>query len=231
MEDKKISILLVEDDVNLGVVVRDYLMLSGYQVDLEGNGESGWKAFSRQQYDLCILDVMLPERDGFSLAEMIRKEDKQIPLLFLTAKASQEDILKGYRTGADDYIIKPFNIEVLVLRIEVFLKRSKNISMPKSVFEIGKYNFDYHNLSLGMNGKIRILTQMEADLLRNLCIHKEEVLRREEILTSVWGDHDYFTGRSLDVFISRLRKYLKDDPEIEIQNFHAVGFRLTTTAN
>lgn len=226
MESKNISILLVEDDQNLGIVIRDYLNLSGYEVDLMENGKTGWNAFQNKTYDLCILDIMLPELDGFTLAEMIRNRNEMIPILFLTAKATKEDKLKGFKIGADDYIIKPFNIEELILRVEVFLKRSKNNNSPKNIFTIGKYLFDYKNLVLDFNGEKRSLTQKEADLLKNLCIHKDEVVKRDDILNSVWGNDDYFTGRSLDVFISRLRKYLKEDSSIEIQNLHSVGFRL-----
>lgn len=226
MDKTGISILIVEDDNNLGTVVRDYLTLSGYQVDLAENGDLGWEAFNRRKYDLCVLDVMLPKKDGFALAAMIRGQDEIVPILFLTAKASQEDIIKGLRIGADDYIVKPFNIEVLVLRIDVFIKRSKHVGQSKSVFQMGKYIFDHKNLSLSIDGKTRNLTQKEADLLRNLHLHQGKVLKREEILNAVWEDYDYFTGRSLDVFISKLRKYLKDDPAIEIQNLHGVGFRL-----
>lgn len=226
MKKNDIEILLVEDDPNLGIVVRDYLKLSGYNVDLIVNGIDGWDSFLAKKYDLCILDVMLPERDGFTLAEMIRKENEAIPILFLTAKATIDDKLRGFRIGADDYIIKPFNIEELVLRIEVFIKRRQNNSFPKNIISIGKYNFDFQNLVLDLDGSIRNLTQKEVDLLKLLCRHKGEVIKRDDILNSIWENDDYFAGRSLDVFISRLRKYLKDDPNIEIQNLHSVGFKL-----
>lgn len=226
MEKKKISILLVEDDTNLGIVVRDYLKMSGYVVDLADNGIKGWDYFSANAYDLCILDVMLPERDGFMLAEMIRKQNEIVPILFLTAKASIEDKLKGFKLGADDYIIKPFNIEELVLRIEVFLKRSQTNSTPKNIFSMGNYLFDCNNLTLSIDASSRNLTQKEADLLKLLCLHKGEVLKREDILNTIWENDDYFAGRSLDVFISRLRKYVKDDARVEIQNLHSVGFKL-----
>lgn len=226
MKKNDIEILLVEDDPNLGIVVRDYLKLSGYNVDLIVNGLDGWDSFLAKKYDLCILDVMLPERDGFTLAEMIRKENEAIPILFLTAKASIDDKLRGFRIGADDYIIKPFNIEELVLRIEVFIKRRQNNSFPKNIISIGKYNFDFQNLILDHDGSIRKLTQKEVDLLKLLCRHKGEVIKRDDILNSIWENDDYFAGRSLSVFISRLRKYLKDDSNIEIQNLHSVGFKL-----
>jgi DNA-binding response OmpR family regulator len=226
MEKNNVAILLVEDDQYLGMVVRDYLNLNGYSVDLADDGKKGWDFFLSKKYDLCILDIMLPERDGFMITEMIRAQNETIPIIILTAKASMDDKLKGFKIGADDYIIKPFNIEELVFRIEVFLKRSQNNSLTKKIYLIGKYIFDYQNLFIEFEGATRNLTQKEADLLKFLCIHKGEVVKREEILNSVWNNDDYFTGRSLDVFISRLRKYLKDDANIEIQNFHSVGFKL-----
>jgi DNA-binding response OmpR family regulator len=229
MDKNKTSILLVEDDQSLGTVVRDFLTINGYQVDLALNGKIGWEVFSENKFDLCIMDIMLPEKDGFTLAEMIRKKDEMIPIIFLTAKAAQEDKLKGFRIGADDYIVKPFNIEELLLRIEVFLKRSQGKGIPKAVFPLGKYVFNYQSLLLTLNDEYQDLTQREADLLRYLCIHKGEIVKREDILNSVWGNDEYSTGRSLDVFISRLRKFLKDDPAVEIQNLHAVGFRLSAS--
>jgi DNA-binding response OmpR family regulator len=226
MEKNKISILLVEDDTNLGTVVRDYLSMSGYRVDLAADGKAGWDAYSNHHYHICILDIMLPERDGFTLAEMIRKKDPVTPLLFLTAKASREDKHKGFRLGVDDYIVKPFDIEELALRVEVFLRRSQNASSSQNELLIGKYSFDYKNLVLKLDDKRYDLTQKEGDLLKNLCSHMGEIVKRDEILNTVWGDDYYATGRSLDVFIYKLRKYLKDDPGIEIQNFHSVGFKL-----
>lgn len=226
MDKSKIHILLVEDDPNLGVVVRDYFKISGYNIFLADNGKIAWEAFIANKFDLCIIDIMLPEMDGFTLAGKIRERDENSPILFLTAKSASEDKIKGFRLGADDYIIKPFNIEELVLRVEVFLKRSQNNVLPKSVFTIGKYLFDSRNLILSFENNHRNLTQKESDLLKKLCIHQGTALKREEILNSIWGNDDYFTGRSLDVFVSRLRKYLKDDLRVEIQNLHSVGFRL-----
>lgn len=226
MEKNNISILLVEDDQYLGIVVRDFLNLKGYSVDLADNGTKGWDFFISKKYDLCILDIMLPEKDGFMIAEMIRAQNESVPIIILTAKASMEDKLRGFKIGVDDYITKPFNIEELVFRIEVFLKRSQNNSSTKKIFPVGKYTFDYQNLFIELEGIKRNLTQKEADLLKLLCIHIGEVIKRDEILNNVWDNDDYFTGRSLDVFISRLRKYLKDDPNVEIQNLHSVGFKL-----
>lgn len=226
MEKNKISILLIEDDTNLGTVVRDYLSMSGYRVDLAGDGKAGWEAYSNRKYHLCILDIMLPERDGFTLAEMIRNKDEATPLIFLTAKTSREDKHKGFRIGVDDYIVKPFDIEELAMRVEVFLKRSRNSNPLQNELRIGKYTFDYKNQVLELEGTRRDLTQKEADLLKKLCTHIGEIVKRDEILNNVWGDDYYATGRSLDVFIYKLRKYLKKDPCIEIQNFHSIGFKL-----
>ena len=225
--DKEIAILLVEDDTNLGFVIKDNLDLNGYHVDLCENGELAWQHFNRNSYDLCVLDIMLPKMDGFSLAEKIRSINDQVPILFLSAKSMKEDKIQGFKIGADDYITKPFSIEELLLRIEVFLRRTSRNDLDKeSQFEIGKYKFDYKNLCLEFGKVKKSLTKREADLLRQLCLNKDVVLKRNEILNKIWGDDDYFNGRSLDVFISKLRKYLKDDPSISIVNYHAVGFKL-----
>ncbi len=219
-------ILLAEDDENLGNVIRDYLQICGYEIILMADGDLAWKTYQTHKFDLCILDVMMPKMDGFTLAEKIREKNQQIPILFLTAKSAKDDKLNGFRLGADDYISKPFNIEELVLRIEVFLKRSKLISPKRNLFEIGNYVFDYSNLSLKIAEQVTSLTQKEADVLRILCINIGNVIKREEILLPIWGNDDYFSGRSLDVFISKLRKYLREDSNIEIQNVHGVGFKL-----
>ena len=184
------------------------------------------EAIRQHEFDLCILDVMLPEIDGFTLATEIRKYNTDVPILFLTAKSLKEDKIKGLKLGADDYITKPFSIEELILKIEIFLKRSK-VSQPNPVtkFKLGDYEFDYQNLDLSFNGHSKKLTQKEADLLRMLVKHKNRVLRRSAILEKIWGQDDYFLGRSLDVFISRLRKYLKEDTRLAIENIHGVGFR------
>lgn len=227
MTKSKPQILLVEDDENLGRVIKDYLTICNFDVSLCPNGEIGWNQFKSAKYDACILDVMLPQRDGFTLAEMIRKENELVPILFLTAKSSKEDVINGFKIGADDYITKPFNIEELVLRLDVFLKRSKgNNNAQKDSFEIGQYHFDYPNLLLKYAQETQSLTQKEADVLRILCIHQGNVVKREDILLPIWGNDDYFAGRSLDVFISKLRKFLKNDTQVEIQNVHAVGFKL-----
>ncbi|MBX2964572.1 MAG: response regulator transcription factor [Cyclobacteriaceae bacterium] len=228
----KPAILVVEDDLNLGFVIQDNLVMKGYAVTLGRDGEEGMKLFHEQKFELCILDVMMPKKDGFSMARAIREHDLTIPILFLTAKAMTEDKLEGFRTGADDYITKPFSLEELVCRIEVFLKRGKPVADTEKNIVLGTYLFDYANFKLKNQQHERTLTSREAEVLRLLFIHRDRVLKRDEILKSVWGDDDYFLGRSMDVFISRLRKYLKDDPTVQIVNYHGVGFKLEiATAN
>jgi len=226
MEKSKAKILLAEDDQSLGIVVRDFLSLSGYDCRLENDGALAWNTFKTNPFDLCILDVMLPSMDGFSLAEKIRKRDVNIPILFLTSKQSKEDRIVGFKTGADDYITKPFNIEELVLRIEVFLKRSRKEFCDEKITQIGTYTFDYENLLLQNGNNKYTLSQREADILHLFCINPGGLLKRDDLLNTIWGTDDYFKGRSLDVFISKLRKYLKGDPKIEIQNLYSIGFRL-----
>lgn len=228
MNTKKI--LLVEDDPSLGFVIKDNLLSRGYEVTLCKDGEEGEKTFRNGMFDICLLDVMLPKKDGFSLAQSIRIKSNDVPILFLTAKAMAEDKLAGFKTGADDYITKPFNIDELCYRIEVFLKRSStnHHSSPaeENIFRVGSYEFDPLNLVLRNDSMEKTLTQKEAEVLKLLFKNRDRVMKREEILTQVWGDDDYFMGRSMDVFISKLRKYLKEDPAIQIVNYHGVGFRL-----
>ena len=221
------KILLVEDDPSLGFVIKDNLLIRGYDVTLCIDGEQGFSIFSEYDFNLCILDVMLPKRDGFTLARNIREKNKDIPILLLTAKSMTEDKLEGFQCGADDYITKPFDFEELLCRVEVFLRRGYTTTQDKQ-FSVGQFQFDYINLSLKIDGTEKFLTQKEADILRLLFLNRGRVLKREEILTQVWGDDDYFMGRSMDVFISKLRKYLKDDPSVQIVNYHGVGFRLET---
>lgn len=223
---KKAQLLLVEDDGSLGFIIKDNLEMKGYDVDLLTDGSSGWKAFKEKDYDLCILDVMLPEKDGFALIENIRKQNQQVPVLFLTAKAGQKDKLEGFKRGADDYITKPFSIEELIYRVEVFLKRSGPLNTSQTLFQIGTYKFDAANLFLERKNKQTALTQKEADLLKLFCLSREQLIKRDDILKSVWGSDDYFLGRSLDVFISKLRKYLKEDDTVEIVNQFGIGFRM-----
>ena len=224
MSQKKI--LLVEDDPNLGYVIQDNLSLRGYDVIRCADGLEGEQAFMSNVFHLCILDVMLPKKDGFSLARSIRDRNKEIPILFLTAKTMVDDKLTGFQTGADDYITKPFSLEELVYRIEVFLRRTKESNAGDVVFTVGQFEFDPFSFTLRHNDHQKTLTQKEAEVLKLLYRNRDRVLKREEILTHVWGDDDYFMGRSMDVFISKLRKYLKTDPGIQIVNYHGVGFRL-----
>jgi len=218
------KILLTEDDPNLGFVIKDNLEQRGYAVTLCINGEEGLRQFNQSHYDLCILDVMMPKKDGFTLAKEIRSQNKQVPILFVTAKSMQEDKIEGFKQGGDDYIVKPFSMEELCLRIEVFLRRS--VPQQNENFTLGNFQFDCTNFVLQHNGGEKTLTQKEAEVLTLLCKNKDRVLKREEILNAVWGNDDYFLGRSMDVFISKLRKYLKDDPRVQLVNFLRVRFRL-----
>ncbi len=230
MKDTKPNILYVEDDVNLGFVTTDNLNLKGYSTVFCKDGKSGLETFKKGKFDLCVLDVMMPEMDGFTLAREIRKTNNDIPIIFLTAKTLKEDKITGFQTGADDYITKPFSIEELILRIEVFLKRSRKSESNETTqndFELGNYKFNFSHLTLISGKQKNILTMKEAELLRYFCLNKDKILKREEILRTVWGDDDYFMGRSLDVFISRLRKLLQKDSAIQIENIHSVGFRLS----
>jgi DNA-binding response OmpR family regulator len=220
-------ILLVEDDPNLGFVIKDNLMMKGYDVTLCIDGAQGEQIFDQHEFHLCIFDVMLPKKDGFTLARNVREKNKNVPILFLTAKAMVEDKLAGFQTGGDDYITKPFSLDELLARIEVFLRRSSSGPMKDaSIYQLGSYEFDPQNLTLKNHTGEKTLTQKEAEVLKLLFKNRDRVLKREEILTQIWGDDDYFMGRSMDVFISKLRKYLKDDPAIQIVNYHGVGFRL-----
>jgi DNA-binding response OmpR family regulator len=221
------KLLVVEDDINLGSVLVDYLEMEGFDVVLARNGVTGWQEFQKSEFDMCLLDCMLPLRDGFALAKQIREVNEQVPIIFLTAKSLKEDKLKGFDLGGDDYITKPFDEEELVRRIQAVLKRS---TVPKTtekvMFEIGKYKFDFFNLTLNLEGELTRMTQKEGEVLRYFCEYRNKVVRRKEILEAIWGKDDYFHGRSLDVFITKLRKYLKGDPAVKIQNVHGVGFVL-----
>ena len=223
-------ILLVEDDMNLGFVIQDTLRDQGYKVDLPKDGKEGLMQFNKETYDLCLLDVMMPKKDGFSLAEDIRKINQNIPIVFLTAKGMAEDKVKGFTIGADDYITKPFSSEELVLRIKAILKRNpqfKQEEKEKGKFEIGDYAFDYPNYELiHTSGDRKKLTKKEAELLKLLSERSGQVIEREILANMIWGDDSYFVGRSMDVFITKLRKYLAADTRIAITNVHGVGFRL-----
>lgn len=223
----KAHILYVEDDESLGFVTRDNLELKGYQITHCTDGQTALDTARSGDFDLCLLDVMLPEVDGFTLASRIRERNVDIPIIFLTAKSLKEDKITGLRLGADDYITKPFSIEELILKIEVFLRRSKiNTHVNGSRLTIGKFEFDYKNLSLNLDADSRKLTQREADLLKFLMDNRNQVVKRSVILEALWGENDYFLGRSLDVFISRLRKYLSPDENLKIENIHGVGFKM-----
>ena len=219
-------LLYAEDDPTLSFVTKDNLEMNGYNIYYCANGQEAIDAFNKEKFDLCILDVMMPEVDGFQVATHIRKRNVDIPIIFLTAKSLKEDRLTGLRLGADDYIVKPFSIEELQLKIEVFLKRSRVSNKDNKYIALGQYLFDFENLALTIGTKTTSLTQKEADVLKYFLENKNKVVKRSAILENVWGEDDYFLGRSLDVFISRLRKHLKDDPEILIENFHGVGFKL-----
>ncbi|MEE9372082.1 MAG: response regulator transcription factor [Saprospiraceae bacterium] len=221
------KILYVEDDPTLGFVTADTLSEEGYEVVLEKDGVAAFKRFKKESFDICILDVMMPEMDGFELAEKIRKLNSQVPIIFLTAKSLKEDKLEGLTIGADDYITKPFSIEELILKVQIFLKRKYVHSDENELnLEIGHFNLDYANLTLRSADSEQVMTQKEADLLKELIKNKNNILKREEILERLWGKNDYFLGRSMDVFISRLRKHLKSDIRLKIENVHSVGFRL-----
>lgn len=220
-------ILLAEDDESLGYILKEYLEMKDYEVTLARDGEEGLICFEKSSYDLCLLDVMMPKKDGFSLASDIRKLNSEIPIVFLTAKSLKVDKLKGFKIGADDYIVKPVDEEELDARIRAIIKRSSTGNETiESNFQIGKYTFDYTNLLLSFGTENTQLTQKEADMLKALCEHQGKILDRQATLKNLWGESDYFNRRSMDVFISRLRKYLNKDASITIRNVHGKGFIL-----
>lgn len=228
MAEQRAKILLVEDDPTLGFVVKDNLELHGYDVVHCPDGETGWQQFMKHNFDVCLLDVMLPRKDGMALATQIRKKNETIPILLLTSKSMDDDKIAGFRSGADDYITKPFNMQELLLRIEVFLKRTRKVEDNQpAVFKLGTLTFNFHDLVLYNDNEKHQLTQREADLLRYLCLNANRVLKREEILLNVWGKEDYFLGRSMDVFITKIRKHLKDQPSVELQTIHGIGFKFS----
>ncbi len=228
---EKLKILLAEDDKNLGNILKSYLEAKGYTTYLAINGEDALHSFHKDRYDFCILDIMMPLKDGFTVAKEIRTSNKRIPILFLTAKSLQDDILEGFKVGGDDYLTKPFNMEELLARMAAILRRSQvNLETgPKSkVFRIGSYTFDYHRQNLTNHGNEQKLTSKEAELLKLLCENANQVLDRKIALLRIWNDDSYFNARSMDVYIVKLRKFLKDDPEVELINVHGVGFKLVT---
>jgi DNA-binding response OmpR family regulator len=228
MNNMKAKILLVEDDVNLGFVVADKLRSLNYDVTLAMDGAEGFKRYSEGEFHICILDVMMPKKDGFSLAKDIRKVNKEIPILFLSAKSDTEDKIQGFEAGCDDYLTKPFSTEELILRVKALLKRvdlSFDETKGGSQFQIGNYHFDFENYVLLFGDETRKLTKKEAEILQMFCKHRNQVLPRELVLNAVWGQDDYFVGRSLDVFVTKLRKYLSEDERVVISNIHGVGFK------
>lgn len=224
---KSNHILLVEDDDSFGYILREYLEIHGYHVTLATDGEAGLKAFKKDVFELCILDVMLPAKDGFTLAREIRQLDQDTPFIFLTAKALKVDKLKGFRLGCDDYVVKPIDEELFIARVQAIIKRSAGrFQESPAAHQIGKYNFDFSNQSLELDGHVQRLTEKEARILLMLCEKKNEVLDRRKALQSIWGESDFFNRKSMDVFIHKLRKYLDKDPSIRITNIHGKGFVL-----
>jgi DNA-binding response OmpR family regulator len=227
-------ILLAEDDVNMSFMVRDNLTMAGYEVDAFGDGQSALNAFAKGKHDLCILDVMLPRKDGFTLAEEIRRLSISVPIVFVTAKAMKDDRIRGFKLGADDYLTKPFSIEELLLRIESILKRvykQQTKADEQFVCSVGLLTCDFSNQEIRSDKGTITLTNKEAKLLKLFCANVNNVISRDTIQKTIWEDEGYFVGRSMDVFISRLRKLLKDDPSVSIINVHGVGYKLQVAAS
>lgn len=223
------KILLTEDDPNLGMLLQEYLSAKDFPTDLAKDGNEGLKKFLEGKYDMCILDVMMPKKDGFSLAKEIRMKDKDVPIIFLTAKSMKEDTIQGFRVGADDYITKPFSMEELLMRMKAILRRinkAEPIDNQDFVYQIGAYTLDYQHQSLVFNGVSNKLTSKESELLKLLCQNKNQAVSRSFALKLIWGDDSYFNARSMDVYVTKLRKHLKDDPSIQIINLHGEGFKL-----
>ncbi|MES2704092.1 MAG: response regulator transcription factor [Bacteroidota bacterium] len=231
MSDSKLKILLVEDDPVLGYVVKDFLHKQNFEVTHCTEGDAAWHQFMKNIYDICLLDIMLPgKKDGMELANSIRKKNENIPIILLSSKNMDNDKILGFESGADDYVTKPYNLQELLHRIQVFVKRSKKKESKGPVtFKIGDLDFDYTNLTLGNDKVEHQLTQREADLVRYLCLNANRVLKRDEILMSVWGKDDYFLGRSMDVFITKVRKYLKSQNVAKLQTIHGIGFKFNYT--
>ncbi|MDO1446788.1 response regulator transcription factor [Rhodocytophaga aerolata] len=229
MNSSATKILLVEDDPNLGQLLQEYLEIKGFETTLARDGEKAFTYYQQNHYDLCIFDVMLPKKDGFSLAKEIRASNKQIPIIFLTAKSLKEDTLEGLRIGADDYMTKPFSMEELLLRMKAILRRSGQsgeTTKDTKQFTIGQYTFDYEFQTLAIKNQSVKLTSKESELLRLLCLNLNHTLERSIALKHIWQNDTYFNARSMDVYITKLRKYLKDDPSIEIVNVHGTGYKL-----
>jgi two-component system response regulator VicR len=223
------KILLLEDDANLGFILKEHLEMNGYAAQLCVNGVDGMAAYRKDKYDLCLVDVMMPKKDGFAFAKEVRVRDRATPVIFLTAKSLKEDRIEGFKIGCDDYITKPFSMEELMLRVQAVLRRSTTPEVPQeqpTQFAIGSYSFDVERQTLTRKDDEHKLTGKEAELLRMLCLHLNGTLERDVALKAVWGDDSYFNSRSMDVFISKLRKYLNDDPRVEILSVHGKGFKL-----
>jgi DNA-binding response OmpR family regulator len=226
--ETKARILLAEDDANLSDLMKEALEDEGYSVDVFSNGQDAINNFDKNKYDICLLDIMMPVKDGFMVAKKIRQVSDVIPILFISTKTLEEDKLKGYATGADDYITKPFSMKELVMKLEVFLRRTRKMfHETKQEFQIGKIHFSYNDLKLTSPAGEFAMKQKEADLLKFLCEHTNKVLRRDEVLLAVWGKDDFFLGRSMDVYMTKIRKYLKADPDITIETIHGLGYRFT----
>ena len=227
--DDKLKILLCEDDENLGMLLREYLQAKGYATELCPDGEAGYKAVLKPRFDICVRDVMMPKKDDFPIAQEIRSSNLDVPIIFLTAKTLKEDILEGFKIGADDYITKPFSMEELVFRIEAIMRRTKGKKSKEStLYHIGQFTFDTQKQLLCIGDEQRKLTTKENELLALLCSHANEILQRDFALKTIWIDDNYFNARSMDVYITKLRKHLKDDPQIEIINIHGKGYKLIT---
>ncbi len=230
--DNKLRILLCEDEESLGMLLREYLQAKGYDAELYLDGEAGYKAFTRSKFDMCLLDVMMPKMDGFELAKEIRMLNSDVPIIFLTAKNLKDDILEGFKLGADDYLTKPFSMDELVYRMEAILRRVK-VKQQRNVtrYRLGQFTYDTQRQVLYLGDKQTKLTTKEGELLTMLCVHANEILEREVALKTIWIDDNYFNARSMDVYITKLRKHLKEDPTVEINNVHGKGYRLIVPNN
>jgi len=225
--EKKMRVILSEDDENLGSLLREYLIAKGYDTDLYPDGEAAFKGFQKNQYDLCIFDVMMPKKDGFALAKDVRMINSEIPIIFLTAKNMKEDVIEGFRIGADDYMTKPFSMEELIFRIEAILRRTMGeADNTQTIFKLGRFTFDARKQTLSDATDSTKLTTKESELLRLLCVNANKVLERNYALKTIWVDDNYFNARSMDVYITKLRKHLKDEEGIEIINIHGKGYKL-----
>ena len=228
MQQTKATILFAEDDSSLAFIVKDTLEDEGYKVVHCADGQTAIDSFDKNKFDICLLDIMMPNKDGYTVAKKIRQQTDVMPVLFLSTKNQEEDRLKGYNTGADDYISKPFSMPELLKKIEVFLRRSKKLHADTvEDYKIGQIIFSFINLKITTSTETFNITQREADLLKFFCEHQNKVVKREEVLINVWGKDDFFLGRSMDVFISKLRKYLKAEPGVAIETIHGIGFRFT----